>query len=330
METRNGFTKMNVIQFEGWLNAQSIGRTIINVQQHHTYKPDYSGFNGNNHFDLQSGMRNHHVHRNGWRDIGQHFTIFPDGAILTGRGLEHSPACIYGNNQGSICIENLGYFDSGFDVMNSVQRDAIIKVTAVICRRLNLPLNTNSIIYHHWFRMSDGVRNDGSGGNKSCPGTNFFGGNKVEDCERNFLPLLAAELDGHQLLIDDSEIERYVIVTANWLNVRLGPAGTNSLAPNRSPVQLGSVLRVYEEKNNWLRIAKSKNHWVFSRHTSDVSRYFVRATTLNVRSGPGIDHARVGQVYENDQVFIIEEVGNWAKIAMDDRWVSKNFIRTFK
>ena len=64
-------------------------------------------------------MKAYHVTYNGWNDIGQHFTIFPDGLILTGRSLEKSPACIYGQNANAICIENLGNFDLGGDQMRN-------------------------------------------------------------------------------------------------------------------------------------------------------------------------------------------------------------------
>lgn len=329
METKYGFTKMNISEFQNWIQHLRIGRLVSRIQQHHTYIPSYAHFDGSNHFALQRSMKEHHVNRNGWRDIGQHFTIFPDGSILTGRNIELSPACIYGNNQGSICIENLGYFDSGNDVMTAAQQEAIVKLTAAICQKLNLPVNTDAIVYHHWFRMDNGYRNDGAGGNKSCPGTNFFGGNKVEDCQRNFLPMVSAQLGSYNPPTDDSSIKKYVVVTATRLNVRESHRGSSRLAADRSPVPLGSILRVYEEKNRWLKISKSKSHWVFSRYTQEVQRYVVTATTLNVRSGPGVSFARVGQVYENEQLFIVEEEGNWAKIAMDSRWVSKNFIKEY-
>ena len=85
---------MNVAQFEAWISNLRIGRTILKIQQHHTYIPSYIHFTGSNHFERQLAMKNYYVNQNGWQDIGQHFTIFPDGAILTGRSLEQSLACI--------------------------------------------------------------------------------------------------------------------------------------------------------------------------------------------------------------------------------------------
>ena len=115
MTTKFGFTKLTIDEFETWISNLRVARTILTVQEHHTFSPNYSLFNGNNHFELQRGMKHHHVNHNGWSDIGQHFTTFPDGSIVTGRSMEQSPACILGQNANAICIEHLGYFDKGKD-----------------------------------------------------------------------------------------------------------------------------------------------------------------------------------------------------------------------
>jgi len=137
IKTRFGFTLLSLIEFDQWIKNQQVGRTIRFVQQHHTWKPSYQNFNGNNHFEIQNGMKNTHVGNNGWMDIGQHFTIFPDGLICTGRGLENSPACIYMNNLSAMCIENVGNFDDGGDIMTQAQADAIVQITASLCKRFN-------------------------------------------------------------------------------------------------------------------------------------------------------------------------------------------------
>ncbi|MBE2190142.1 MAG: N-acetylmuramoyl-L-alanine amidase [Candidatus Kapabacteria bacterium] len=163
METKHGFIKMTVSEFENWLLQTRVGRTILKIQQHHTFIPGYIHFNGSNHFERQLAMKNHHVNQNGWRDIGQHFTIFPDGTVMTGRSLEFSPACITNQNANAICIENLGNFDTGFDEMTTAQKEAIVAVTAALCKRFNLAVNTQTIVYHHWFRLDNGFRNNGTG-----------------------------------------------------------------------------------------------------------------------------------------------------------------------
>ena len=167
MQTKYGFTQLTISEFETWLFSLKLARTILKVQEHHTFSPSYAQFKGNNHFEIQKGMKNYHVNHNGWEDMGQHFSIFPDGTILTGRSLEKSPACITGQNANSICIENVGNFDIGGDSMTQLQKEAIVSVTALLCKRFNLSVNSNSIVYHHWFNLSSGERNNGTKNNKS-------------------------------------------------------------------------------------------------------------------------------------------------------------------
>lgn len=325
METKFGFTKLTLTEFEGWLKNLKVSRTILKIQQHHTYLPAYVHFNGNNHFERQKGMKDYHINQNGWADIGQHFTIFPDGTILTGRSLEKSPACITGQNANSVCIENFGDFDKGKDIMTGQQADAIVKVTALLCSKFNLQVNTNTIVYHHWFNLSTGVRNNGTGNNKSCPGTNFFGGNKVADCQKNFLPLIAAT--GGSVKTDASDIRKYVCVNVSLLNIRTQPSASGPKAPERPSADFGAVLRVYEEQNGWLKISKSESRWIAARYTIPVERAVVNATVLNVRTGPGTSFPKAGSLPKGEVVFITEETnGNWSKIGLEEKWVSKQYL----
>ena len=115
----NQFTQS--IDLQDWFSSHPVQRKITRIQLHHTWKPDYSSFDGQNHQRLQDSMRRYHMEERGWSDIGQHFTIFPDGAVLLGRSLEQNPAGIVGANSGAICIECLGNFDKGKDEMSSAQ-----------------------------------------------------------------------------------------------------------------------------------------------------------------------------------------------------------------
>lgn len=326
MDTKFGFTRMSVSEFSGWIDTTKVARTILKVQIHHTYIPRYADFTGNNHFDLQKSMQNSHKFSNGWMDIGQHFSIFPDGKIVTGRSLEYSPACIYNQNANSICIENVGNFDTGGDIMNDVQRNAITEVTALLCNKFNLMVDTNFIVYHHWFRLDNGFRNNGSVGNKSCPGTNFFGGNKVVNCQTMFLPLVSEKLQHILQVQDDRAVLKYVMVTAEHLNIRTAANASAPKVSDREPAQSGAILRVYQENDGWFKISKSSQHWVSGKFTVEVQRYKVTATTLNVRSGPGSSFNKVSQVVKDDHVFVEEISGNWAKIAGTETWVSLGFL----
>ncbi len=323
MDTKFGFTLMTVSEFETWIKQQNVARTIEYIQQHHTWSPEYIHFNGNNHFAKQRGMKNSHVNDNGWSDIGQHFTIFPDGKVATGRSLERSPACIKGNNRDAICIENLGNFDIGKDEMNQEQKDSIIRVTASLCKRYNVPVSSDRIVYHHWFDLNTYARTNGSGSTKTCPGTNFFEGNTVTDCEQNFLPLVKNTIG--KVITDtiSSTVIKFGYVTANKLNIRKGARSSFSKVGQTT---LGSILRIYEEKNNWYKISKTKQEWVYGNFVKNVKRATVNANVLNVRNGSSASFNKVGSVVKNQVVFVYEEKNNWSRISLDEQWVSNSFL----
>jgi uncharacterized protein YraI len=327
MESKYGFKKFTIAEFEAWIAQIKVARTIRTVQQHHTYLPNYSHFDGDNHFKVQRGMKNHHVNSNGWQDIGQHFTSFSDGTVVTGRSLETSPACIYGFNSNSVCIEHLGDFDQNKDEMSAEHQDTAIRMTAAICRKFSIAANTDKIVYHHWFNLSTGRRNDGTGKNKSCPGTHFFGGNKVEDANRNFIPKVAALLAGKVLAEPQTKLIKYVTVTANRLNIRKGPSTSFSKVSDRQPALLGSNLRVYEIKDGWYKISSSTEHWVFGQYAVDVFRTTVTASKLNARSGPGTNYGRVDSFPKNRELWIEEIDGGWAKVVFENTWVSKQYLK---
>lgn len=190
MRIEQGFTIMTPDEFRFWLGEQEVWRTVHRLLIHHTWSPNYSNFNGSNHAALQKGMQRFHTVDRGWDDIGQHFSIFPDGLIVTGRSLEKDPACTRGANAGAICFENVGNFDLGGDEMTPAQARAILECSAWVCERFSIPVDSDHVVYHHWFDLNTGLRTDGKGTTKSCPGTNFFGGNSVEAAEAHFLPLI--------------------------------------------------------------------------------------------------------------------------------------------
>jgi hypothetical protein len=264
MKTKGQFILLTVDEFKQWLGNTQFSREIWRVQNHHTLAPRYTDFDGSNHFPLLEGMKSWHVQHNGWADIGQNITTFPDGTLAICRSFEKVPACILGQNAGAICIENLGNFDAGKDKMTPAQRDAIIQVNALLCREFKLAVNTDTIVYHHWFDLSTGKRNNGNGSNvKTCPGTTFFGGNRVEDCKANFLPLIAAALDGH-IAAPPAVIPlgKLKVVSSDGLTVRGAPKVSGSplgTLPN------GSIVQIFQAEGIWRKIDPVEQRWVSSK-----------------------------------------------------------------
>jgi len=190
---QNGrFLLMNREEFLKYMMDLPVKRTVTSVQNHHTILPDYKGTTSSNQIALVVGMMNYHVRVNKMADLAQHLSTFKDGLICTGRPFDLDPAGIFGANHGAICIENVGNFDLGNDIMTDEHKLTILFVNAVLAMKFNIPINTEKFIYHHWFNLETGGRTNGypDSVSKSCPGTNFFGGNMVPDADKNFIPLV--------------------------------------------------------------------------------------------------------------------------------------------
>jgi hypothetical protein len=258
MKTKGQFTLFETLAEFAKFLEKPIGRTVTHVQNHHTLIPSYDDFDGSNHFKLLDGIKAAHLER-GFKDIGENLTTFPDGTVAVCRPFEEDPACAKGANTGSICIENVGNFDKGRDRMKAAHRDCIVEVNALLCRRFKLKVSTDTILYHHWFDLVTGKRTGGSGNTKSCPGTNFFGGNGVGDCKASFLPLISASLAE---LVGAQGPVASVKSPDGVLTVRSGPRAASDKVgslPN------GAVVHIHDAKGIWRRIDPVEQKWVSSR-----------------------------------------------------------------
>lgn len=200
MKQDGQFILMNIVEFNEWLNKQNIKRNIYKIQLHHTEIPNYSQwFKNPDEFYFQKSMQRFHMETQTWRNIAQHFTIFPNGMICTGRDLEMNPAGIYNHNTGSICIENLGNFDK--EKMFLKQKRAIVEVVASLCLKFGIPVSTNNILYHSWFNLNTGIRDNDDGDKsdnisyKTCPAKYFFGGYSTYTAEKYLFPLISKKIN---------------------------------------------------------------------------------------------------------------------------------------
>jgi uncharacterized protein YgiM (DUF1202 family) len=326
MQTQYGFTRFSIEEFEQWVASISVSRVINKIQQHHTWVPNYSHFTDGNHFSMQKGMKDYHVNHHGWADIGQHFSIFPDGEVVTGRPLNQVPACILGNNSGSICIENVGDFDADQDDMTDAQKASILRATAALARKFSLnPVTTNNIVYHHWYDLNTGERKNGGGVTKTCPGTGFFGGNRVQDSQQNFLRLVQQILDGagssHM-----AAVPSHGVVTTDSLNIRTGAGSKFSVVQGQGPLDAGAIVRVFRKHDGWLKIANSQEYWVYSKWIKSVSRRVVNTDDTNGRAGPGTIFPSLKTFMRGDEVFVHTTTDGWSSISLASLWVRSSLI----
>ena len=191
MKIQNGFTLLNKNEIGSYLAKQKVTRKITRLQVHHMDLPNYSTWEKTDkkvfsepHFGRTQSLNDYG--RRTWgrgasdghgHYIAQHFNVFPDGKITTGRNLNSTPIGIRGWNTNAICIEIYGDFDKGKDVMTKAQKEAVIALYGELCKRFKIPVDTRHIRPHCWFTASGtylGTYNS-SRSAKTCPGTNFWG-----------------------------------------------------------------------------------------------------------------------------------------------------------
>ncbi len=259
------FTIYSPPDFQKYLMSTQFSRKITVIQNHHTWEPNYSSITPTHiEMDNLEAMRRFHIQNNGWSDIAQNLTTFPSGNIGLCRPIDLTPAGIFGANTGAICIENLGNFDAGHDVMTQAHKDTIVFLNALLCVKFNLKPVYEQVVYHHWFDRTgqrfpvDKVNNNLVGGEqKTCPGTAFFGTNTITSAQANFYPLITNDINvikaaGAPVVITKK-------VNATTLNVRSGP-GTSF--PVVSHVANGTTVSVYATQDGWSKISNTINEWV--------------------------------------------------------------------
>jgi hypothetical protein len=260
MERRGKFVLLDRADFANWLMDAAVHRQIRMIQNHHTYLPSYEHFDGGNHFDKLLSMEAVHLER-GFSEIAQNLTIFPDGRIALCRALDKIPAGAKGANTGGICIEHLGNFDESHDEMTPAQRDSIVEVNALLCRKLGLTPSTDAIVYHHWFDLETGARLNGRGNTKSCPGTAFFGGNSIAAARTHFIPLIQSALDAlaQPAVPLPAQIFEGRVISDSPLNVRMQPRAWSKKIAH---LHKGVVVSVYATQGSWCRIHPDQMRWV--------------------------------------------------------------------
>ena len=277
-EKRNGFIRFdNIDEFETYIKNLKIRRKINGLQVHHMALPNYACFykgKGVTEDELVRTINlDYYGKSKGWSCIAQHFNIFPNGKITTGRDINKTPVGITGWNANKICIEIYGDFDKNKDVMKDEQREAVIAVYAILCEKLNLTPSTSTIRAHAWFTsggtyLGDYYKNKSA---KTCPGTNFMNfGNSRLAFINNFYPLIEKYLANHNTNKDTAKnIKLVKNISKEKLNIRSSPNWNGKIIATLNPGDSltyisgplsakGSTTKMYKCKNNSYITASSK------------------------------------------------------------------------
>lgn len=343
--SRYGFTKLTANEFKTWIAKQG-NYKYTGIQVHHTWMPDYSCFyksDGTHEDELvrQNNTKYFHMNTNGWGDIAQHFTIFPNGAIVTGRKLSNTTAIgIKGWNSNKICIEIYGNFDKGKDVMTAEQKKAVITVYGELCKKFGIAPSIDTIRCHAWFTAGGTYLGDynKSKSAKTCPGTNFMGfGNSKAAIRDNFIPLIQDYIKSGNTTIKPvhtpQEANFKVKVTADELNYREQPDANSKCL---GQVKKGEVFTITKTQDGW-GFLKSGVGWINLAYTDVIQvandgTYTVRVNVdkLTIRKGPGTSYAAVGSVSKGGVYTIIETKNGWGRLKSGVGWICLAYTEKLK
>ena len=240
MKTQNGFTLLNKNEIETYLAKQKVTRKITRLQVHHMDLPNYSTWEKTDkkvfsepHFGRTQSLNDYGKKTWNYSDgygkyIAQHFNVFPDGKITTGRHLNSTPIGIKGWNTNAICIEIYGDFDKGKDKMTKAQKEAVIALYGELCKRFDIPVNINHIRPHCWFTAGGTYlgKYDSSRSAKTCPGTNFMGYGCSPSGFAKFIKEVKAYVNGKEAPKEETEasFKQYIAKpTVDGLAGRKGP-----------------------------------------------------------------------------------------------------------
>ena len=283
MKTQSGFTLLETEkEFKEWLDKQHPTRKITRLQVHHMGLPDYSTWSGTdqrvygNNKELgrtQSldayGKQTWHSSDGHGHYIAQHFNIFPNGKVTTGRNLNSTPIGIAGWNTNAVCVEIYGNFDKGYDIMTAEQRKAVIFVFSLLAEKFNIPKSSSYIRPHSWFTSGGTCLWDyyPTKSRKSCPGTNFMGfGNTKKAFENNFYPLLKAYKYGEEVKTsNETTVANKIIEDKKAYNIRAKVIGCTTLNVRATrPDSNGNLgkAKFTLKKDDIVTIGYSLNGWV--------------------------------------------------------------------
>ena len=274
----------NINEFEKYLHDEKVTRKISRLQVHHMSLPNYHTwdttdkriYKNNRELGRTKALDDFGKNKWSYKDcnnhyIAQHFNIFPNGKITTGRSLNSKPIGITGWNDYAICVEIYGNFDKNKDIMTAAQKQSVIALYALLCKKFNIKPSTDTIRAHCWFTSGGVYLGDyyASKSAKSCPGTNFMNfGNSRSAFVNNFYPLIEDYLSNNSK--DSAKVVKMVKnISGEKLNIRSSPNWNGDIIATLNPGDSltyvsgplsakGHPTKMYKCKNNSYVTASSK------------------------------------------------------------------------
>lgn len=107
--------------------------------------------------------------------------------------------------------------------------------------------------------------------------------------------------------------DEYVSVAKDGVNLRSGPDTKYSVLYE---LPEGYPLKVVERKGQWLKVSDFENDqgWIYAPLVSETEYVIVTIKNGNVRSGPGINSEKVGEVVREVLLKKVGQQGDWYQV----------------
>ncbi|CAH0344813.1 N-acetylmuramoyl-L-alanine amidase [Bacillus sp. CECT 9360] len=130
-------------------------------------------------------------------------------------------------------------------------------------------------------------------------------------------------------------------VNATTLNIREKPTTSSKVI---GKYKKGQTITITQQQNGWSKVpVGKKTGWVSSKYVTVIkptaskaavstgTKYYVTATTLNIRKSPSTSAARVDLVKKNAAVTLYEKKGSWGRVKTASGkigWASLSYLTT--
>ena len=142
------------------------------------------------------------------------------------------------------------------------------------------------------------------------------------------LSLLAVGMAATALLSAPAtaQAQNFVSIQGNKVKVREQP---NTRSATLWELGSGYPLQVRQRKGNWLQVRdfESTLGWVHAPLTSKKAHLIVTAPKANMRTGPGTNHKKIGQLEQHEVVRTLKKSERWAHVQRESGqkgWVARS------
>ena len=114
-----------------------------------------------------------------------------------------------------------------------------------------------------------------------------------------------------------AQAQEFLSIKGKTVNIRAKPNTKSDIAwelINGYPVQ------VIKREGDWLKVKDFEGPlgWVHKPLTSNDPYFLIKASTVNLRAGPGTKHAVVAKLNKYDIVKTLDNQGEWAKVKTNE------------